>query len=242
MRGPDNPRQAWQATSVTGMTPRQIRLGVAGSGAIALSVVINLLAMQPMDGRSVRPERAYRGLEALPGTPSTALDNNPAGTGTAAPRAEQSTAVTAAGREELVKAVQLELTRRGYVPGASDGALGLMSRAEIMAFEHDRGLPITADVSLALLAELRSDVPLMVRPAQQPRASAEAEKITRTVQQSLSRMGYQPGPADGLAGEATAAAIRAFETAQQLPQTGRVSGLLLARLIELAGAGQLATR
>lgn len=224
------------------MTPRQIRLGVAGAGVIALSVIVNLLAMQPMDGRSVRPERAYRGLEALPGTSSTTLADNTARMGGAASRVEKSPAMAGAGREQLVKAVQHELTRRGYVPGAGDGALGLMTRAEIMAFEHDRGLPLTAEVSQALLAELKSDVPLMARPQHMPRPAAEAEKITRTVQQSLSRMGYQPGPADGMAGEATAAAIRAFEKAQQLPETGRVSGLLLARLVELAGAGQLATR
>lgn len=230
------------STNETGMTPRQIRLGVAGSGVIALSVVVNLLVMQPMDGRSVRPDRAYRGLAALPGTSSTVLDEKPPSTGGAAPTTERSPATVVAGRDDLVRAVQGELARRGYVPGASDGSLSIITRAEIMAFEHDRGLPLTADVSQVLLAELRSDVPLLARAQPLPRPGAEAEKITRTVQQSLSRMGYQPGPADGMAGEATAAAIRAFEKAQQLQQTGRVSGILLARLVALAGTGQLATR
>ncbi len=47
------------------------------------------------------------------------------------------------------------------------------------------------------------------------------------IQTLLSALGYRPGAADGLAGNRTTQAIRAFEQAMQRPQTGRPSRELL---------------
>jgi hypothetical protein len=62
-------------------------------------------------------------------------------------------AASAAG---LVRDVQAALAARGYEPGPADGYAGPMTRAAILAFERDQGLPATAAPSDALLAALRT--------------------------------------------------------------------------------------
>ena len=50
------------------------------------------------------------------------------------------------------------------------------------------------------------------------------------VQHLLARLGYRPGPLDGVMGRRTAAAIKGLEKAAGLRQTGQPSGVLLAEL------------
>jgi peptidoglycan hydrolase-like protein with peptidoglycan-binding domain len=52
-------------------------------------------------------------------------------------------------------AVQEALQAKGYRPGAADGLLGPRTRAAIRRYQQDYGLPVTGDVSLALLNHLR---------------------------------------------------------------------------------------
>lgn len=231
------------------MTPRQIRLSVALSALMALSVAGNMLLMQPQSGRAERPDRPYRGLAALPGTHSTArveATRPEHSDSEAKSNADQGVAARlptdAPADANLIRAVQAALAQRGYVHGGNTGTLDVVTRAAIMAFEHDRSLALTAEPSRRLLAELQSDVPIARPMRVAGRPGREAEEIIRTVQQSLARLSYQPGPADGLPGDATRAAIIAFERDQRLPESGRVSGLLLTRLAEQAAAGRLATR
>ncbi len=51
--------------------------------------------------------------------------------------------------------VQQELARRGYDPGPADGVLGGRTRAAILDYQDDYGLPPTGDVSLELVNHLR---------------------------------------------------------------------------------------
>lgn len=237
------------------MAIKQIRLGLMAAALIAASVLFNLLAMQPSDGRSPRIDRNYRGLSGLPGTPSTTVDelgslsnSGQSGTesGTAAAKsnanemASQSGEVSTQG-SGLVQSVQMELAKRGYVTGNAAGTLDVVTRAAILAFEYDRGMDLTAEPSLELVAELKSDGPLSSRTSGAPRKTgAEAEAVIRVVQQSLSRLNYRPGAADGVMGQATSGAIRAFERDRQLPETGRVSGLLMMQLAQQGGQGRMA--
>jgi localization factor PodJL len=46
------------------------------------------------------------------------------------------------------------------------------------------------------------------------------------VQEGLARLGYSPGPADGLLGGRTRDAIRQFEQDRNLPQTGTITNEL----------------
>ena len=50
-------------------------------------------------------------------------------------------------RRANIRAIQTELARRGYEPGVANGAAGLVTRAAVLAYEHDQGLPLTGDPS-----------------------------------------------------------------------------------------------
>ncbi len=52
----------------------------------------------------------------------------------------------------------------------------------------------------------------------------------RSVQAALAKWGYDPGPADGISGKRTTAAVRQYQADWQLPETGQLSAELLARL------------
>jgi len=56
----------------------------------------------------------------------------------------------------LIREVQTALAARGYEVGPADGHAGPMTRAAILAFERDQGLPATATPSDAILAALRA--------------------------------------------------------------------------------------
>ena len=57
----------------------------------------------------------------------------------------------------------------------------------------------------------------------------EDKNILRA-QELLVRLGYDPGPADGVAGRATQSALRAFQADMGLEQTGEIDETVLARL------------
>lgn len=52
------------------------------------------------------------------------------------------------------RAIQEKLTMLGYDPGPVDGAVGSQTRAAIMQYESDNGLPQRGQVSKALLAHM----------------------------------------------------------------------------------------
>jgi peptidoglycan hydrolase-like protein with peptidoglycan-binding domain len=53
-----------------------------------------------------------------------------------------------------IRRVQMVLAELGYLPGNIDGFLGEQTRDAIRQFERDRHLPVTGDVTEALMAEL----------------------------------------------------------------------------------------
>jgi peptidoglycan hydrolase-like protein with peptidoglycan-binding domain len=59
--------------------------------------------------------------------------------------------------------------------------------------------------------------------ASQIQASAEASQLTKNVQTALAKLGYDPGPADGVAGQKTRAAIREYQEHANLTVDGQVS-------------------
>jgi peptidoglycan hydrolase-like protein with peptidoglycan-binding domain len=130
----------------------------------------------------------------------------------------------------LVRDVQSALAFRGYEPGVPDGNAGPMTRAAILAFEHDHGLPATAEASEALLAALRAPGRRVASGARWQKPTEAASSLVRATQQQLIASGYLRGQATGVPDAPTIAAIRAFETAHRLAPTGRISAPLIARL------------
>ena len=145
-------------------------------------------------------------------------------------------------RRATIRGVQLELAKRGYEPGPADGAMGLVTRAAVMAYEHDQGLPLTADPSPEVLAHLRHGTSApgaaIGLDATAPRTTGSTEHVIRSVQQSLAQLGYLASQPDGIASDETVRAIREFEMDAGLVPSGRISGPLVARLTrQLGGNG-----
>jgi peptidoglycan hydrolase-like protein with peptidoglycan-binding domain len=136
----------------------------------------------------------------------------------------------AAASIDTVRAVQRELRQRGYGALGSDGSMRPATRAAIMAFEYDHGLPLTGQASEALLRRILFGGAVSADPAAGKVRSSEAQEMVRSVQQSLAALGYQPGPADGQLAADTIRAIREFEIDKGLVPKGRISAELLAQL------------
>lgn len=130
----------------------------------------------------------------------------------------------------LVREVQVALAARGYEPGPPDGAAGPITRAAILAFEHDHGLPATAEAGDAVLAALRARGRPVAGGARWQRPTEAASSLVSAVQQQLIATGYLNGRPTGVPDAPTVTAIRTFETAHQLAPTGRISAPLMARL------------
>ena len=63
-----------------------------------------------------------------------------------------------------------------------------------------------------------------------PSSQRMASDLVKAVQDELMRLGYYAGPADGLAGQMTTAAIATFQRAAKLDETGEASPTLLSAL------------
>lgn len=135
-------------------------------------------------------------------------------------------------QQDVVRQVQSELAALGYAPGPADGDAGPLTRAAILAFEHDRGLPATAEATDGLLLALRMSPGdrRLVAGANWRSPSRAAAGMVRTVQQNLIATGHLTGMASGQFDARTAAAIRAFETANDMLPTGRISAPMVAKL------------
>jgi peptidoglycan hydrolase-like protein with peptidoglycan-binding domain len=245
------------------MSLRWVRAGLGTFLLLSMAFTANLLLMQPGPGRQARLTIARAG-QAAAVAPARSQSHFAATTQSARSEALESGLSTGslppAGQAkpefsalpprsgastttpDTVRAVQRELALRGYQTGVADGMPGLVTRAAIMAFESDHGLPLTAEPSESLLQRvlLGSAEAARSQSGSRTEPTPEAERVIRTVQQSLASLGYQPGAVDGRLGEQTIRAIREFEVQQGLSETGRVSGQLVARLARLAGQGRIA--
>ena len=120
-----------------------------------------------------------------------------------------SVADATANAAEIVRGIQRELNARGYEAGQPDGVAGLVTRAAIMAYEHDYGLSLTATPSQDLLSRivLGSSAPPARMGAADKIGAGEAESVGLMVEQQLASLGYTPGKADGKLNEQTARAM-----------------------------------
>jgi peptidoglycan hydrolase-like protein with peptidoglycan-binding domain len=162
-----------------------------------------------------------RGVRLVRGKPEWA-NTDATGTSVVAQRSD------AAG-PDTVRAIQRELRQRGYGNLAGDGALRPQTRAAIMAYEYDNGLPLTGQASEALLGRILFGA-ATAAAGQGKVGSPEAAELVRFVQQALSALGYQPGPVNGQLEADTCRAIREFEMDKGLVPKGRISAELIGQL------------
>lgn len=139
-------------------------------------------------------------------------------------------------RSKTIMALQRKLADNGYEPGPVDGVHGHMTRAAIMAYQDDNGLAVTGEASDRLLknmilgaslgdAEEKSSAPL----------PEETKNLIMAVQLTLTKLGYDPGPSDGLWGASTRKAIEHFERGRKLSIKGRISGRFIKHLMQANG-------
>ena len=62
-----------------------------------------------------------------------------------------------------------------------------------------------------------------------------SKQLVYEVQRSLRRLGYNPGPADGIAGSATARAVQAYKRDNGLPQDNTINTALLNHMRQRGG-------
>jgi peptidoglycan hydrolase-like protein with peptidoglycan-binding domain len=144
------------------------------------------------------------------------------------------------GHAEMTRAVQRELQIRGYEVGTVDGIEGAMTRAAIIGYEADKGMPLTGRPSQKLLEHILLGKGKNGTDASRTETT-EARKAIESVQSALASLGYKPGQIDGQWNAQTQRAIREFEIDQAMPETGRLSGPLVARLARLSDSGRLAS-
>jgi peptidoglycan hydrolase-like protein with peptidoglycan-binding domain len=231
------------------MTERMSKLAMGLFMVFAMAVTGNLFLLQP-SGTGGGPGAALMRTAALPqsvkhspATEASPDDGQPVTStppGTPGPVTQQvSIAPPQANSRETVRAIQTALLARGYETGGNDGLAGPVTRAAILAYEADHGLPLTAEPSADFLE-------IVLLGSSAPRRTAGgaltpgpgAGQVIRSVQQSLAKLGYRAGKPDGRLGEDTIEAIRQFEKQEGLSDTGRISGELMARLTLLAGASR----
>jgi peptidoglycan hydrolase-like protein with peptidoglycan-binding domain len=244
------------------MPARISRLSMALFVMLSAGVALNMTVMQPLPrGTAVAHDNIWGAVNetaalAAPEIDAAAQDaasrRSSAGAGSAlvpgggdpiTPGIGQRVVVTPPGTDlrQVTRDIQSALAARGYETGGTDGIAGPVTQAAILAYETDNGLPLTAEPSETLLQTIKEGRRVaLTGGALAPGPKADA--LIRSVQTSLAKLGYKAGGADGRLGEATIAAIRAFEKQQAMPDTGRISGDLVTRLTRLSAASRTADK
>ena len=140
-------------------------LKIAGTTFLVLtvSVATNLFALQErrsgsgietsaIGARTAQPAEGWRMSGAL--NEADATNGKQQASTPATPAVPAVFSSPANSMPDVVRGIQRELNARGYDAGQPDGVAGLMTRAAIMAYEHDYGLPLTAGATQDLLSRI----------------------------------------------------------------------------------------
>ena len=136
---------------------------------------------------------------------------------------------------DIIRSVEQTLNARGFQAGAADGEMTAQTRAALKAFQKSENLQDTGQLNPGTLAALGVPADKEEPPASLVLSSAKV----RALQAKLNERGFNVGLVDGRMGDATRAAIRAFQRSQDLPVTGRADSRTLAAL---GVSGPLASR
>ena len=141
-----------------------------------------------------------------------------------------------------VKKVQQRLKELGYLKGSADGDFGDATEAAVRAFQAQNGLTVDGKAGPATLNKLYSSsakkAPTTTatntpRPTNTPFTSyknGDSGSEIRKMQQRLKELGYLTGSVDGDFGDATEAAVRAFQARNGLTVDGKAGTATLNKL------------
>jgi peptidoglycan hydrolase-like protein with peptidoglycan-binding domain len=129
-----------------------------------------------------------------------------------------------------IRQAQQTLNNRGFKAGPADGVMGPSMQAALMEFQRSENLEPSGYLNPRTLSALGiKDQPISTAPSPVLVPSANAATI-RQVQQALKSRGYLAGPVDGVMDPSTEHAIREFQRAEALENTGRLNRQTLSAL------------
>ena len=133
--------------------------------------------------------------------------------------------------------IQSSLAAQGFDPGPADGVFGRRTRAAIGQWQAARGEEPTGYLNAEAAKSLLGRAP-QTQEATMTRESIEtALSLTRAdrrlIQASLAAQGFDPGPADGVFGRRTRAAISQWQAARGEEPTGYLNAEAAKSLLAL---------
>jgi peptidoglycan hydrolase-like protein with peptidoglycan-binding domain len=136
---------------------------------------------------------------------------------------------------EILRQAQRQLKALGFDPGSLDGTFGPQSEAALRAYQQAYRLPATGRLDETTL---RSLLPELSQTSPAPASLSNRELIHRA-QIELRALGFNPGTVDGEFGAQTEAALRAYQQANRLPETGKLDEATLRLLLPEMRQGAL---
>jgi peptidoglycan hydrolase-like protein with peptidoglycan-binding domain len=142
---------------------------------------------------------------------------------------------------QTVRHAQKALNDRGFRTGGVDGHMGPQTEAALVNFQRAEKLPPTGKLDRQTIAALGLN---KSEPAAKGESGDYPPSTIRKVQETLSARGYKAGPANGILGDQTRAALRQFQKSERIAVTGRPNPRTLSHLgIEnTASTGSTASR
>jgi peptidoglycan hydrolase-like protein with peptidoglycan-binding domain len=140
-------------------------------------------------------------------------------------RSPASTSPTGFSNREVMIQAQRQLKALGFDPGTTDGDFGPQTEAALREYQRAYRLPQTARLDEATL---RSLLPEQLQASPAPLSNRE---VVLQAQRQLKALGFNPGTVDGNPGPQTEAALREYQRAYRLPQTGRMDEATLRSLL-----------
>ncbi len=136
---------------------------------------------------------------------------------------------------EVLQQAQRQLKALGFDPGSTDGTFGPQTVAALRAYQQAYRLPVTGRLDETTL---RSILPERFEATGVPLDLSNRE-VLQQAQRQLKGLGFDPGSTDGTFGPQTEAALRAYQQAYRLPQTGRLDEATLRSLLPEKRQGAL---
>jgi len=192
----------------------------AGTAVLCVAIVYNALAGQ--DGRQRDVLSRLSDLEQHSSLPVTigvgAFDGQPS---TKSMVTLEQLAVIAANADErnvLAEEVGRALEAIGLYRNLTDDQDGARLRQAIEDYQRAHDIEVTGEPT----ARLRDHIRFIAEIGEAATAGVDDVDV-RTVQEGLARLGYSPGPLDGVLGAQTRDAIRRFEQDRNLAPTGTIT-------------------
>lgn len=124
-------------------------------------------------------------------------------------------------KNEQVKTLQKRLKELGYYNGAVDGSFGESTQAAVMAFQLRNNLTVDGKAGPATQRVLYGSKASITYPSMRP---GEEGNSVKNLQYTLYELGYYDGAIDGIYGQTTADAVRAFQIQNKLSPVDGIAG------------------